>query len=91
MTQLRYKVSRDTESKLWSLKDDLQLLDKNPDSMYRSEFVRYMEVKAEQIYRDNLAKGMTPEMALKEAQVALNDDVAQWKAGAARKRARRTQ
>lgn len=88
MTQLRHLISHDAEEAMWDYKDRIQLLNRDPASMYRQEFVAYLEAKADAVYRELTEGGMPHEQAIKEAQVRLSSDTEAWKAEAKRRKAK---
>ncbi len=86
MTQLRNLLTtNEQEQAMWELKDSLRLLHANPIYLHKGKFVEYLEVKADALYAENLADGMTHEVAIRVAQIALNETVVEWKAEAKRR------
>ena len=52
MTQLRYVVPTATANALWSLKDELQVLSRDPMKLHKTAFMQYLRAKGEQLYAD---------------------------------------
>lgn len=83
MAQLRHLI--DNEKDIWHLKDELELLRQNPIHMHKQKFIDYMEAKAKELYARYVEEGDPHELAVKKAQMSLNEDAKAWKREARRR------
>lgn len=77
MTQLRYVVPNETANALWRLKDELDVLSRDPMKLHKTAFMAYLRAKGEQLYAD-----ATSEADQQAADAYLTELAIDWKKAA---------
>lgn len=74
MPEIRHIISKAQAKELWSLKDRLEVLSKNPLTLHKKAFLEYLRVKGEMLY----AEAQT-DADIKAADIWLTHLSVQWK------------
>jgi hypothetical protein len=85
MAELRHLIPEAQVEELWSRKDQLGLLDKDPMRLYKGKFVDYLELLADQSYKDYSDAGLDADEAMAKVRADLTTLTAEWKIEAARR------
>ena len=77
-TQLRRLIPAEQEKALWTFKDELDILSRDPMKLHETAFLKYLKALGEQLYD----RGLVPEDMIEDHLRALTAD---WKQAARRR------
>jgi hypothetical protein len=85
MAELRHLIPQSQVDDLWSRKDEIGLLDKDPMRLYKGKFVDYLELLADKSFKDYSDAGLDADEAMAKVRADLTELTAEWKIEAARR------